>query len=256
MVVEITGGTGAGQARVITAYSGGTRVATVNPAWTTAPTSTSTFAIRANLLYVPASANLPTVSIYDWQHRNTGNSRLERLLGAALDASLTLPVRGIPRWQFNATGKYVANADVTRPANPTLDTTVPRPVMAVDCALGGVVTRFNQVTLGLGNRIAQADDPADAYGVDIASIIARRVAGTINPPKELLSSRDAWAQFLAGTETSLWLRWGTVAGNRHSIWLPRIRFDAPQDADNNGFLHDALAFQAMGNDAEFYISHY
>lgn len=255
MVLEITAGTGSGQSRVITAYTSG-RVATVNPAWTVQPTGSSTFNIRANCLYVPASANQPNGSIYDYQHRNSGNSRLERLLGAALNASCDLPVRGIPRWQFNALGKYVTNSDVAKPANPTLDTTRPRPVMAVDCTLGGVATRFNRLQFGLNNQINQADDPADTYGVDVASIVGRRIAGSINPPKDLLSVRDVWAGFLSGAETSLWLRWGSTAGNRHSIWFPRIIYSPPQDADNGGFMHELFDFQAVGQDTGVYVCHY
>jgi hypothetical protein len=43
--VYLTGATGAGQARLITAYNGSTKVATVAPAWATNPDVTSTFAI-------------------------------------------------------------------------------------------------------------------------------------------------------------------------------------------------------------------
>lgn len=43
--VLLTGGTGVGQYRVITAYVGATKVATVSPAWATNPDNTSTFAI-------------------------------------------------------------------------------------------------------------------------------------------------------------------------------------------------------------------
>lgn len=41
----LTGGTGVGQSRFITAYNGTTKVATVNSAWATNPDNTSTFAI-------------------------------------------------------------------------------------------------------------------------------------------------------------------------------------------------------------------
>lgn len=45
MLVKITGGTGAGQVRVITAYTGSTRVATVDQNWETVPDSTSQYKI-------------------------------------------------------------------------------------------------------------------------------------------------------------------------------------------------------------------
>jgi len=45
LTVTITSGTGAGQSRKITGYTGSTKVATVSPAWTTTPGSTSAYAI-------------------------------------------------------------------------------------------------------------------------------------------------------------------------------------------------------------------
>ncbi len=47
--ITITGGTGSGQARIISDYVGATKVATVSVAWTTQPDNTSTFGI-ANLI--------------------------------------------------------------------------------------------------------------------------------------------------------------------------------------------------------------
>jgi hypothetical protein len=49
-VVKIYGGTGAGQARVITAYVGSTKVATVDRAWQTNPDNTSTYAVLADVM--------------------------------------------------------------------------------------------------------------------------------------------------------------------------------------------------------------
>ncbi len=47
MVIVTTGGTGAGQARVVTNYNGSTKVATIDRSWITAPSNTTTFAILA-----------------------------------------------------------------------------------------------------------------------------------------------------------------------------------------------------------------
>jgi hypothetical protein len=63
-VVVTLGGDGAGQARVITGYAGGTREATVDSAWSTIPNNTTTFAIGAgarpwNLAPVAELASVP-----------------------------------------------------------------------------------------------------------------------------------------------------------------------------------------------------
>jgi hypothetical protein len=46
--VVITSGTGAGQARLVTSYAGGTKIATVAQAWATNPDNTSVFALTPN----------------------------------------------------------------------------------------------------------------------------------------------------------------------------------------------------------------
>jgi hypothetical protein len=48
MMVLLTGGTGAGQARLITSYVGATKVATVGEAWATNPDNTSVFTLLPN----------------------------------------------------------------------------------------------------------------------------------------------------------------------------------------------------------------
>ena len=47
LYITITGGTGAGQVRIIEDYVGSTKVATVDRAWTTTPNSTSTYSITS-----------------------------------------------------------------------------------------------------------------------------------------------------------------------------------------------------------------
>jgi hypothetical protein len=47
--VTITGGTGAGQTRIISGYVGSTKVATVSVAWSTAPNNTSTFIVSSQV---------------------------------------------------------------------------------------------------------------------------------------------------------------------------------------------------------------
>jgi len=51
-ILEITGGTGSGQRRVIVGYAGSSKVATVHKAWTTNPDNTSAFSIAPDGLIV------------------------------------------------------------------------------------------------------------------------------------------------------------------------------------------------------------
>lgn len=61
--IKITGGTGAGQTRMISDYVGSTKVATVASAWTTQPDNTSTFTIFGQQLVGGANVNFPTFDL-------------------------------------------------------------------------------------------------------------------------------------------------------------------------------------------------
>jgi type IV pilus assembly protein PilW len=81
MMVRITGGAGAGQVRLITAYDGGTRLARVSPDWVVVPNGTSAFALDYKLGISPATlhkrdcvgtgmpAALPVTAGSDADHR-------------------------------------------------------------------------------------------------------------------------------------------------------------------------------------------
>jgi hypothetical protein len=69
-LIVISSGTGAGQARTCTGYNGGTNVATVTPAWATAPDGDSYFAV----------INTGSTVVVDW----ADGGRLDLLLDATL----------------------------------------------------------------------------------------------------------------------------------------------------------------------------
>lgn len=257
MIVTLDGGTGSGQSRVITGYVGSTKVATVLYDWATSPDSTSEFIIHANDLYIPASDALKTISIYDYLHRSiSGNHRLRKRLGCAGNAAFTFPVQGLPRAQFTMQGKLSSPTDVSDPGAATYDTVRPKPIMAAEFYLGAEATKFNTLTVDLGNQVQSADDPTDTFGVDVGGVTRRAITGRVNPPAALLSVRTVFADFLAGTERSLWLRWGDVAGNRVSLLLPRIVYTGSKDEDINGFAHEGIPFQTVGEDAGVYLMFY
>jgi hypothetical protein len=83
-LVVITGGTGAGQCRAITAYVGATKVATISPSWTTQPDNTSTFAVLA--LSVPPSATIAFDTLEEAISTHTGTAGS---LGAAINLLAT-----------------------------------------------------------------------------------------------------------------------------------------------------------------------
>ena len=128
MLVYLTGATGVGQIRLITAYNGGTKVATITPNWATNPDATSTFAIlptgpatlEAWLRSAPSALNSGTVqadverwvnSVPNALNSGTVQSDVERWLNGAIPA---VNVTGVPKvdlvdWLGSAPNALVAS---------------------------------------------------------------------------------------------------------------------------------------------------
>jgi hypothetical protein len=103
-LIMLIGGTGAGQARLCTAYNGGTQVATIVPNWTTNPDNTSKFAtmplaiadIESWLATVvtAATAGIPDVNTKNYNNvaaqtdaNNLPKTDLEDIAGSAVSTS-------------------------------------------------------------------------------------------------------------------------------------------------------------------------
>ncbi len=255
MILTTTGGVGSGQTRVITAIS--TDDVTVYPDFTVTPDVTTTYDAQACALYVPASTALETLTIYDYFHATPAatNSELRKLLGSAGEGAFTLPNAGIATAAFTFAGKWTSPTNVSRPAAATYQSQRPVMFSNADVSLNGVATKFNQMTFALGNQAQHAPDPSDTFGVDVAGIVRRRISGRINPPLELLSVRDVFADFLAGTTRKLWVRYGAI-GNGISFYFPTIAYTGRQTEDVEGFAAEGIPFAATGEDTGVYISIY
>lgn len=257
-LIETTGGTGPNQTRVITAWNNTTKVASVYPDWTTQPDVTTTYAVRASNLFVPASEALATLSVYDYARNNASgaNAILEKILGFSCDLGLEIAVGGRPELTVAGQGRFVEPSDVSDPGDPTLQTTLAPPFMGANFVLGGAETKVGTFSLGLNSQVALDPDPGDTYGVDVADIRGRAIGGSMNPPKRLRSSFNSWSKFRLGTEHKLWVRWGTALGNSFSLYLPRVIITGVQDEDLSGGLRDSLTWRALGLDSAFYLNAY
>lgn len=254
MPITITGGTGSGQTRIISGYVGSTKVATVVPAWDTQPSTDSTYDIPANAMYRPVSSGLELLTLWHYQHKNSGDSRLSRLFAGAANMTLTVPPRQLADLSFTVTGKLSgAPTDVTRPTAPTYQAGAPRPFINARAFLGGAAVKFSEFSFDLGNDIQSFDDPAAAYGYDNAAVMMRQSTGRIVPAMALVSVRDAFSDWLASTQRSLWLSWGATAGERVSLWFPAIQYTGHETTDVRGFAAEGLPFRSVSPDAEVFM---
>lgn len=256
-VVATTGGTGDGQTRVITGYDTGTKVASVYPDWSTPPDATTNYTVYAGNLYVPVSEGLEDITHYIYKKNSgSGNAILEKLVGGAVSLSFAVQTRQTGKFTVTVRGKLTAPADVANPTGAVFDATRPRPLRDADAYLGGNVVCFRNFTLDWGNELIQGDCPGEEFGYEAARVLDRRLTGRINPKLVTLSSRNAFADMVAGTTKKLWLNWGESAGNRVSMFLPAIAYTGKEDDDLDGLSADGLPFEATGIDSGIYLLFY
>jgi hypothetical protein len=260
MVIRLTGGTGTGQVNVISAYNGTTKVATVAVPWANLPTGvvpdvTSAYSLDANVIYKPVSTNPEYITWWAYQNNNdtSANSRRRRVMDSQGTFSFSINPRDLAKFAFTFMGTIPANPDdVAAPSTPTYSSAAREAFLSAQSYLGGASVKFNAFSLDLGGQVQQFDDPSSAFGYDSAQITTRKPTGRIVPNKELLSTRDLFNDWKTGTPRDLWLRWGSAAGKRVSLYLPALTYTDNQEGDVRGFATEAIPFQAAGNDAEMY----
>jgi hypothetical protein len=258
MVIETTGGTGGTpvQRRVIKAYNGTTKVATIYPNWTVTVDVTTTYAIRKNARYLPISVAQESLTCWAYQRNSAsgGLARLRKLIAGMDGWSLGIKPRGLATLDFKLQGQLPSNpADVADPGAATYTGQEACPYLNAQTYLGGSAVKFNSFSLDSGNGIKMFDDPSQLYGYDTSEITTRLMTGKITPPLSLVASRDSFSDWLASSSKDLWLCWGAV-GKGISIYLPAIRYTGNQPGDTDGFQTEDLPFQATGLDGEAYIS--
>ncbi len=246
-MIGTTGGTGDGQKRLITAYNGTTKVATVYPDWTVTPDVTTTYTVYKNALYTAANSALETVTMAKIEPHVDGASASKRRLitGAAGTYSLKVDTRKTATVDFDYRGISQAPDDIARGADPVYaNSPVPLPFQDALAYLGGAAVKFGSMSFDQKATVDQCDDPAALYGYDIAEVMERAGSGKITPNKTLASSRDSWADWMAMTDRALWLCWGNTAGKRVSLYWPVIRYTGNESTDIRKVSAEGLPFRA------------
>lgn len=256
-VITLDGGTGVGQERVISAYNGTTKVATVYPEWDTPPDNTSTYVVHAGVMYAPASTDLKTITDYLYKKNSGGGDAiLEKISGAAANLSFAMQTRQTGKFTYTLRGILSEPESVANPTGQVFDAVRPRPLRDADTFLDGSRVCFRNFTLDWGNEVIQGDCPGAEYGYDPARVVDRKASGRINPQLVTLAQRNAFAAMVAGETMPLWLNWGETPGNRVSMFLPAIAFTGKEDDDLDGISADGLPFQPVGIDSWIYLLFY
>ena len=228
-IIRITGGTGAGQQRQITGYVGGTKVATVAPAWTTPPAASSTYSIDAGAYYAPISATFPSITMYF-----NVDGVLHRMTGARGTVSIQMEAKGIPVLRFEFTGIYNTVTDTAAPVPVYSAWQQPLAVTNVNTTpfnFHGVNAVMSSLSLDVANAIIHR---TLVGGAEAVLLTDREPSGSIVIEAESVAFRDWWTAARNITLSNLDITHGTVAGNRVQIYAGAVQVTSPNYSDMDG----------------------
>lgn len=183
-LIYLTGGTGAGQSRFITAYVGATKVATV-ATWAINPDNTTTFAILP--FDAVAGATAPTVAQIAtgvWQDTTGGDFTVASSIGKSV-------MNGV------ALGTGLTINDITTKTGYSLTQTFPTNFSALGISAGGHVSNVDTLTTYTGNTVQTGDGfarlgaPAGAsVSADVAAVKTDTAAVKVQTDKLAFTSAN------------------------------------------------------------------
>lgn len=230
MQLNTTSGTGTGQSRIITAYNGTTKVATVDRDWVVNPAAATGYTILANVQYRPISSALESLSMYvnmdGVQHK---------LLMARGSVSAALNAKGIPVLRFRFLGLYstptdtaAATPDYSAFRAPVVASTSNTPIFSLH-NFQPVVSAFS---LDLANQVVHRA----LIGGESVLQTDRRPTGSITFEAVTVATKDIWTVARAATLDSLALVHGASSGLRVSLGAPSVQIQPPQYSEDHGVM--------------------
>jgi hypothetical protein len=215
--------------------------------------SLATVASTSNT-YSPATPATDSVTL---NHNWDGNKH--EGTGARGTFELAMTAGEIPRFNFTMTGIYGNGpTDVAFPTPTYTNQAQPLDVSAsntTSVSVAGLSACMAEFSLNCNNTIEFFDH---AGCTKQARITDRMVEGSITIERpDLLSTKDFYAQAIAGTTGSISFTHGTTAGNRMVVTISTANFGPPEPADLRGIAGLKIPFVALhtaGSSNEFSLA--
>lgn len=169
-----------------------------------------------SVTYAPASANIPSCTVYYYQ-----DGILQKLTGCRGTVSFNFPAGGIPKMEFKMTGHFSLPTDVALPT-PTLMSTKPFPFIGAGISVGGYGPCIESLALDLGTELALVPCANAADGFGEVTITGRNVGGSLNPEMVLVATKAWESLWSAGTTQAFTTGVIGAAGNRYQLAMPAM----------------------------------
>lgn len=249
MNVSLTSGAASGNKRVITAYNGTTKVATVADPFSAAP-GTPAYTIEAQASYAPVSTAIESATLY-----YNLDGVLHKILGARGNVQFAANAAGIPVMQFRFLGTYGGVTDTAAVTPDYSAFQVPKAVNIPNTPqfrLHGVSQPMSALSVDMANNLVFRSLPG---GSEQVLVTDRRPAGSATFEATTIATKDWFTTAQNATTGPLSLIHGTVAGNIVQIEAPKVQITNPQYQDSDGIamLQAGLTVNPVAGNDELYL---
>ena len=235
--------------RVITAYNGSTKMATVHTPYATAPGSVS-YGIAAASYYTPASTGLKSTTLYF----NQGGLR-HKLIGARGNASLDMGANGRPVIKFDMIGMFSPVTDASDSATyagwgtpQTINTANTWALIDGKLSDGSATgIQVQKWSMDFGNAVKHRQ----LIGSENVPITDRMTKGAVSIEMTTVAFNSWIERIRASTKAPMMINNGLTAGNEVNIWLPNGQLMDPKYSDSDGIVMLDMNYSAIpvsGND--------
>lgn len=206
---------------------------------------TETVTASTNVVYNPNST-LSTHKTATIGYKEGGNYRIAKGCRGTFSIDLTAGQYG--KITFNMKGRISSETAAAAPT-PTFETTVPRPFVGATFVIGSYAAPISKLTLDVQNNVVVSPNPNDAEGFGEVRIVGRNTKGSVDPERELISTKDYIGLFRAGTTQAISTGTiGSVAGNRFALSIPSAYFRNPAANARDEVLTYDIEFGAKDTD--------
>jgi len=196
MQVALTGGTGGGQARTITAYDGATKVARVSPDWTTTPDATSTYQVGPVVTSGTAQGGSATTIVLGANASTSTGAYVNQTIAIVADSSAAVKTSEVQQILLNTRSAIAGVASIVATARGSQDQAV----------LGGIAEFLDSSNVQM-TALLPFSSPSFTVTPYLSAFLVPPISGGLDPSVialiDGLSRSSLLAQRLELTETEL-----------------------------------------------------
>lgn len=168
---------------------------------------------------------------------------LTKLHGAIpMSVSFAGEAGGVGKWSFTMVGKLGGRTDAAI-VTPTYDATVPPIMKGGTFTVQSYAAVTSKLALDFGLTLGKPNSITDSTGYGQLQITARNPTGSISTLDTLIATHDWRTKFQTGTTGTLSTGTiGSTAGNRWSIGVGELFYQAPTQGDQDGLVSLEVPF--------------